>query len=203
MAAKRPVGRPSTYGPVGKSVRGRPEQHLIYALQDPRDESIRYVGKATDPWKRLREHCLLSNNRGRRHVCVWLRSLAHEQTRPNMLALEWTTDWDSAEIAWIKRLRDEGHDLTNTADGGSSNGHLVRARQNLYGGRWTPLQRRLQYMARTIHSLRRSGYTDAADRVAASRSRAEEAVRRAIAENGEAALRLINDNLARGRDARS
>ncbi len=56
----------------------------IYSLEDPRDGEIYYVGKSTDPERRLSEH-LTEARSGRmenRALCRWLLSLDREGLRP-------------------------------------------------------------------------------------------------------------------------
>ena len=45
---------------------------FIYALLDPRDNSVRYVGKADDPYRRYCEH--LKENYDS-HKCRWIKVL--------------------------------------------------------------------------------------------------------------------------------
>lgn len=92
---------------------------FIYALTDPRDGRVRYVGKARDPAYRLRQHELGSecaeHHRGR-----WLALLRRSGLRPGMIVLEavGATEWREAEARWILQLRAKGCDLVNGTNGG-------------------------------------------------------------------------------------
>ena len=109
---------------------------FIYALKDPRTDSIRYVGWAFDVKRRFQAH-LLRAKLDRTHKDCWLRKLAGEGITPSLEVLETGAGdgWALAERAWIFKLRAIGHDLTNTSDGGSggfSGGvHSLEAREKI------------------------------------------------------------------------
>ena len=89
----------------------------IYALVDPRDGGIYYIGKANDLEKRLYQHLRRDVNR---HKCRWLESLARDGLAPTVRILETVPadEWAEAEIKWIAKGRGEGWPLTNIAAGG-------------------------------------------------------------------------------------
>lgn len=91
---------------------------FIYGLVDPRTEKIRYVGKAQDPYHRLRRGHLLEARLKRRntHCLSWIRSLLRESLEPSVVILEAVveSDWQERETAWIARLPN----LVNHAPGG-------------------------------------------------------------------------------------
>lgn len=91
----------------------------IYGLCDPTTFEMRYAGQTRRELDvRLREH-IKHAIAGRTHRDAWIRSL---KVPPLIIQLEVVSsrqDLDQAEIAWIKRLRSEGHQLTNHTDGGS------------------------------------------------------------------------------------
>lgn len=92
----------------------------IYALLDPRDKSIRYVGK-TSRTLRLRLQCHISDARtGNNHRCKWLRKLSRLSLKPEIILLEETTadHWQSVERFWIAHFKQAGARLTNSTDGG-------------------------------------------------------------------------------------
>jgi hypothetical protein len=94
----------------------------IYALCDPRNNRIRYVGKADNVKKRVQNHMCPSNlKRKNRHVCQWLSSLVKLGVRPDVKILEILesdSDWEQIEKKWISHFRNIGLDLTNITDGG-------------------------------------------------------------------------------------
>lgn len=82
-----------------------PSITYIYALVDPRNKNIRYIGKANNPNQRLIQHlrspldCLKE----------WLNELKQENLKPILSKLESTTHDNiaEAEIKWIKTYESE------------------------------------------------------------------------------------------------
>lgn len=102
-------------------------KYLIYGLFDPRDGTLRYIGKTEGRLeKRMREHwcaAWLKHSNGKfkknLHVYNWTRSL--DGIKPDMVELEECTSHESlieAEVEWIAEARRLGCDLTNHTDGG-------------------------------------------------------------------------------------
>jgi hypothetical protein len=91
---------------------------LIYVLVDPRDYSIRYVGKTNNPSRRLRQHCENPNYSNFR-VHNWLRMLIGRGLAPKMIIVGRAPphEWEQAERAWIAFLRERGR-IYNIHDGG-------------------------------------------------------------------------------------
>ena len=90
----------------------------VYALCEPITMTVRYVGWAFKPRRRLVEH-MCRAKRERSHKAAWLRQLAAAGQIPGMTILEsGTGDWAEAEQRWIKHFRDNGMKLTNLTDGG-------------------------------------------------------------------------------------
>jgi hypothetical protein len=88
----------------------------IYALVDPRDGEIRYVGKAKDLKVRLWGHL---HEKARTHKANWIRSLLAAGLKPELRVLEETgDDWAERERWWIRHFRETGTQLTNYTDGG-------------------------------------------------------------------------------------
>jgi hypothetical protein len=110
-----------------KNTNGQPNIHksplkitYIYALKDPRDGQIRYVGK-TDrkPEQRLKRH--LSDPS--QEMEPWVSNLRGEGLIPLLEVLEEIPkpyDWSIAEIWWIKEGLKRGWNLLNTAYGGGN-----------------------------------------------------------------------------------
>lgn len=91
---------------------------FIYALVDPENGDIRYIGKSIRPEQRLQNHMNEVSNCHRSH---WLQSLKRQALKPDLIILEeirgaWP--WQHSERYWIARGRREGWPLTNSTDGG-------------------------------------------------------------------------------------
>ena len=108
--------------------------NYIYALIDPRDSRIRYIGKSTNPKKRLGVHLRDSGNC---HRVAWIQSLLKVGMVPQLAIMEEVAadaDWQERERFWIQMHRSAGCDLTNGTDGGdggdTGNGLPERRRIN-------------------------------------------------------------------------
>lgn len=89
---------------------------VIYALRDPRDGEVRYIGKCNILGKRL---CAHRNERGDTRKCQWIAALGSIGLSPTIEALEAIDgDWQAAERRWIAHYRALGADLCNHTDGG-------------------------------------------------------------------------------------
>lgn len=90
---------------------------FIYALKDPRDGAVRYIGKAKDPRYRFRAH--LGSEPGT-HKAHWIRQLKDLELIPSMEILDEVPEsqWEFFERAYIKVYRESGAALTNITDGG-------------------------------------------------------------------------------------
>lgn len=93
------------------------ERSVIYALCDPSDGRIRYIGKAKDAEKRLKGH--LREKRRRSPLYSWIASLRKQGLKPTCKILEdCVGDWCGAEKRLIAQYREQCPDLLNLADGG-------------------------------------------------------------------------------------
>lgn len=93
----------------------------IYKLIDPLTNEIRYVGKTKKSLiKRLYEHLTLRNLKSNTHKNNWVKKLLNLNVKPKIELIEVVTEnnWIDKEIYWIKILRENGCNLTNTSDGG-------------------------------------------------------------------------------------
>jgi len=88
----------------------------IYALVDPFDRSVRYVGRSVNPRGRLCAHT--NDPSGNPRVRRWITGLSRQGGRPILVELERTTEahFPAAERRWIARYRELG-DLYNRRDG--------------------------------------------------------------------------------------
>ncbi|CAJ0803088.1 hypothetical protein LMG18090_04388 [Ralstonia mannitolilytica] len=140
----------------------------IYALRDPRDGAIRYIGKANNAVKRLASH-LRDSRRRNTPVYCWIRKLAESGMVPRLEVLEQADDWAEAERRLIALSRARGDRLLNVADGGdepfcprevrAENGRKVAAMRQI-----DPMQRRIWEIKRALSCALRDGYLSNAAR---------------------------------------
>ncbi len=104
---------------------------FIYALADPRDDEIRYIGKSVDVATRVKCHM---RDQGSTRKARWLRSLVALGLEPSVMLLQsGTGDWEIAERAWIALLG-ERYDLTNATEGGDGlHGPGAETREKIAG----------------------------------------------------------------------
>jgi hypothetical protein len=95
------------------------EYSLIYALCEPTWE-VRYIGKSTDPIRRMRRHFKDARDGKKDHKSRWIASLINKGMLPHIKPLEICTldNWKERECYWIEHYRTIGADLTNHKDGG-------------------------------------------------------------------------------------
>lgn len=92
----------------------------IYALCDPRDNRVRYVGKTDNPDRRYKAHLI---EKSRTHRTNWIKSLIALGLKPTLKIIEIVsfqspTEWEAREKYWIAYYRNIYSDLTNGSDGG-------------------------------------------------------------------------------------
>ena len=77
----------------------------IYVLKDPRDNSVRYVGKTNNPKLREGRH---RAERGRTHKHYWVAQLRRLSLVPIFEIIETidTSQWAEREIHWIQHFKD-------------------------------------------------------------------------------------------------
>lgn len=93
---------------------------FIYALVDPRDGCVRYVGKADDPRWRLNRHVVARHETSRK--AQWVCELWDSSLRPQLKVLEDVDalDWKTSERSWIALLKPD----MNTMPGGQGGGRV-------------------------------------------------------------------------------
>lgn len=96
------------------------ETTFIYALCEPDTRTIRYIGKADNPEKRLRAH--VKRAEGPTHKNNWLCSILAASQSPKLVILREVpqTEWQEWEQRYIQAARCLGMDLTNSTDGGEN-----------------------------------------------------------------------------------
>jgi hypothetical protein len=88
----------------------------VYALIDPRDNQVRYVGKSVDVKARVRAHL---NESGTTDKNQWLQELGATGREPEAVVLEQGSgEWEHVEMKWIAYYRSMGCNLTNRTAGG-------------------------------------------------------------------------------------
>ena len=114
----------------------RSRENIIYALIDPRDGEIRYIGKSRYGLGRAKVHRTLAlakkddgSWKSQYHVDRWIRQLESDRVTFEIFVLESIIENDDAkknlsdsERAWILFLRINGARLTNMTDGGDGIG---------------------------------------------------------------------------------
>lgn len=96
---------------------------LIYALVDPRDGRVRYVGKTSQTMRRrLKAHMLAAAKGQRREWSArWVASVMRSGMEPKAVVLQVVQpggSWIGAERRWIARFKRRGCELTNLTNGG-------------------------------------------------------------------------------------
>lgn len=99
----------------------------IYALIDPRNEEVRYIGKSVDPIKRLYEHRSISKN-DNSHKAKWIRKLHKLNLKPQMKILKICPLSDFIEYETYHIAQYDFNRLVNSDRGGQGN---VNRRQEI------------------------------------------------------------------------
>lgn len=105
------------------------ETTFIYALKDPRDNSVRYVGQSTSPHARLYFHMAPGRRERNPRKHDWLIDLRTNGSKPDLEILEkvYRSEADEKEFHWIRHFHDLGEQLTNV-HGIPTNGDLGAGR---------------------------------------------------------------------------
>lgn len=103
-------------------------KYLIYALKDPRNNEIRYIGKSSIGMDRPKQHNKPSELIKKTHKTNWIKSLKNEGLDYIIEVLENCESEEQVmqqEIYWIKFHKELGTNLTNLTDGGEGNSGWV------------------------------------------------------------------------------
>lgn len=92
---------------------------VIYTLEDPLSEEVRYVGWTFDIHTRYRTH-LSGKERPHTHRARWIAKLLRQSLKPRWAEIESGVGegWAEAEQRWIAHYRACGCRLTNATEGG-------------------------------------------------------------------------------------
>jgi len=99
-------------------------KYIVYALIDPRNNEIRYVGMSTNGLVRPKKHLMPSsyNNKNKKHYHVynWIRKLISLNLKPEIKVLESCSKENlyKREQYYILNYKEIGCNLTNKVDGG-------------------------------------------------------------------------------------
>jgi len=141
-----------------------PEYTYIYSLIDPRDGSVRYIGKANNIDKRLYGH-IKDCNRRKTPVSCWVKKLLGMELTPSIKeVLKVKMDkWELAERIIIEQHRRKCTNLLNLADGGNQPSQTLEQRQasgrnNAKKVHSDPLRRELWELKKRIGDSLKRGY---------------------------------------------
>jgi len=78
-----------------------PHIYYIYALRDPIDNQVRYIGSSENPWQRYRQHIYCKS--GTKRYRKWLDGLKQDGHRPVLEIIEKieSFSWGQREWIWI------------------------------------------------------------------------------------------------------
>ena len=120
--------------PLGKKAR---VTTAIYKLVDPRDNTIRYIGKTEKKLSdRLSQHISEAKHK-KNWKSNWIKSILSDSLKPKIIEIEVVPpgeDWVEAEQRWITYYKLAGARLTNEGDGGEGNPgytHTANTRKRL------------------------------------------------------------------------
>lgn len=95
------------------------ENVFIYALSDPRNNQIRYVGKANNPEDRYTNHFNSARDKNT-HKRNWINSVRKDGFKPELLIIDEVpkNDWQYWEKFYISLFKTWGFSLVNYTEGG-------------------------------------------------------------------------------------
>lgn len=93
---------------------------FIYGLICPFSQELRYIGKANNPTRRVKDH--MYDSRGHDlNKALWFRKMRHHNVKPILEIIEEVImdEWQQAEEFWISYYTYIGANLLNTRAGGN------------------------------------------------------------------------------------
>src|SRR5262245_15102113 len=93
---------------------------FIYALICPDSGEMKYIGKANNPKRRLKDH--MSDFRGQEYnKALWISRMKREKKKPILEIIEEVAMdcWQAAEEFWIAYYKFIGANLLNIKEGGN------------------------------------------------------------------------------------
>jgi hypothetical protein len=95
------------------------KQVYIYALIDPRNGQIRYIGKANNPNERYKNHFNSARDKNT-HKRNWINSIRKDGFRPELLIIDCVNivEWQYWEKFYVSLYKYYGFDLLNYTAGG-------------------------------------------------------------------------------------
>lgn len=88
-------------------------ERCIYALIDPRDGKVKYVGSSRLPKLRLYQHGRINPTEHRTPLVAWKKSMIDDGCKPIVRILEWSGSY-RREGWWIRYFAKKGQPLTNS-----------------------------------------------------------------------------------------
>lgn len=96
---------------------------IIYSLEDPDTNEIRYIGKTVKSLpSRLTNH-IYTAKKINNHRCNWIKSIVKKGKKPLIKIID-SCDWKESaelEIYWITQFKNWGFNLVNSTEGGEGN----------------------------------------------------------------------------------
>ena len=108
---------------MAKIPKNKKTKTVIYTLEDPITNEIRYIGKTTDNLKKRLTGHIYTSKKVKNHRCNWIKSIIDKGKLPIITFLD-SCSWDNSqnlEIYWIAQFRAWGFNLVNATDGGEGN----------------------------------------------------------------------------------
>jgi hypothetical protein len=95
------------------------ENVFIYALSDPRNNQVRYIGKANNPEDRYTNHFNSSRDKNT-HKRNWINSVRKDGLRPELIIIDEVpkSEWIYWEKFYISLFKTWGFSLVNYTEGG-------------------------------------------------------------------------------------
>jgi hypothetical protein len=92
---------------------------FIYALSDPRNNQIRYIGKSNNPKDRYKNHFNSARDKNT-HKRNWINSLRKDRYRPELIIIDEVPvdSWQYWEKFYISLFKTWGFSLVNYTSGG-------------------------------------------------------------------------------------